>query len=445
MYDWMPSGASPDYLRWHLWVREEHRREAPIRYSLKGKSRELHLPHADIVFDAGKAIFDNKLAAKREMEGYTLMRVGPYYHPNNVLCTHGPYFMTSAHTLRSTAPTFAREGGVKACLDSGGAQIKFGVTGFVSPEKVINLYNKYADVGLALDIPPRIRLAPRREVDHAPATFSLLAAAQKRNNDFFVARKRPDLELLNVAHGLTGDDFRRWITKVDDQDHFAGWATSYDSDQDRYCIWRGVAILVREFGAAEKWLHLFAVSGSTVMPLMAWLGKLIPRLTSDSSSWVQSTKFRNYLFNNQGKLAPLPIGKDFEGHGQDLLAPYCSCPFCQLMKTFGAFRQTSPSSRKSENPDAQTDFTYPALAAHNLIAMKDTVRYWNDKAAKMDFKAFKGEVRKSFPKPKRGADSGASTLHLLDYLTCALSDGPEYADRHVADHPRARAMVSLAS
>lgn len=80
-----------------------------------------------------------------------------------------------------------------------------------------------------------------------------------------------------------------------------------------------------------------------------------------------------------------------------------------------------------------------------MIAMKDTVRYWNDKATEMDYKTFKEAVRRGFPKPKRGPDSGASTLHLLEYLTCALAEGPEYADRHVADHPRARAMVSLAS
>lgn len=445
MYDWMPSGASPTYLRMHLWVREQPPGETPIRCSVKGKSRVLHLPHADLVFDVGRATLDDKLAIEREREGYTLMRVGPYHHPETVLREYGPYFMTSAHTLSPTTPTFAHEGGVKACLDSGGAQIKFGKTGYVSPKDVIETYNKFADVGLALDIPPRIRLSPRRDVDHAPATFRLLAVAQKRNNDFFVARKRPDLELLNVAHGLTGDDFRRWIARVDDPGNFAGWATSYDSDLDRYCIWRGVAVLVREFGAAEKWLHLFAVSGSREMPLMAWLGKVIPRLTSDSSSWVQSTKLRNYLFNDQGKLTALPIGKKFDGQDQELLESYCRCPFCHLMMTFEAFRQTSPSSRKGKDPDAQTDFTYPALAAHNMIAMKDTVRYWNDKATEMDYKTFKEAVRRGFPKPKRGPDSGASTLHLLEYLTCALAEGPEYADRHVADHPRARAMVSLAS
>lgn len=445
MYDWMASGASPDYLRMHLWVREQSRDGAPIHHTMNGESRELHLPHADIVFDIGEVIFDDALAAQRERDGYALMRVGPYHHPDNQLRPYGPFFMTSAHYLNAKSPTFAHEGGVKACLDSGGAQIKFGKTGYVSPKRVIDTYNRFADVGLALDIPPRIRLSPRRDVDHAPLALDLLATIQRRNNDFFVAKKRPDLELLNVAHGLTGDDFRRWIEKVDDPNHFIGWAISYDSELDPYCIWRGVAVLVRELDAAENWLHLFAVSGASITPLMAWLGKVVPRLTSDSSSWVQSARFRNYLYNNQGKLTALPIGKKFKGQDQELLETYCDCSFCCLIKTFEALRQTCPRTRKGKDPDAQTDFTYPALAAHNLITMKNTVSYWNDKAATMDFKSFREEIRKGFPKPRRGSDTGTSTLHLLEYLTCALADGPEYADRHVADHPRTRSMLSMAS
>jgi hypothetical protein len=445
MFDWMASGACPKYFQMHLWMRDQERKGPEIRQRMDGATRILELPHADVVFDSGKAIFDDALAARREKDGFRLMRVGPYHHPDNQLRQYGPYFMTSAHYLQANGPTFAHEGGVLACLDSGGAQIKFGKTSYVPKERVLEIYNKYADVGLALDIPPRTHLSPRRDVDHSLLLLDRLSTIQKQNNDYFAANRRADLRLLNVAHGLTGDDFRRWIEKVDDPKAFTGWAISFDSDLDPYCIWRGAAVLLREHQAVESWLHLFAVSGASTIPVMAWLGRGVPQLTSDSSTWVQHTQRRNYLYNDLGRLLPVAIGTRFMGKDDDLLESYCSCAFCQVMRTFGAHRQTHPSSRNKKDPNAETHFTYPALAAHNLIAVKEVVRHWNEMATQLDFKAYRDEIRRCFPKPKRGSDTGNRVLNCLDYLVCAVADGPEYADRHVAALPGKRSFLSLAS
>jgi len=330
-YDWMPSGALPNVLQSHLWVRDRIATGITISHSFDGKSRVLHLPHADILFDIGNIIHNEEIKAKRMADGFRLVKVGPYYAEDTILKKHGPYFMASANSLITdqTAikhPDFAQAAGVRLCLDSGGAQLKFGITSYVDLQEVMRIFNLFAHVGMALELPPRRKLIPNRDVDASPLALRELARVQKRNNDYFAAHKRENLRLMNAAHGLSGDDFRRWIRIVYNP-AFHGWAISYDSDIDPYCIWRGAAVLFREFGGADQWMHLFGVSGFTLLPLMAWMGKRIPNLTSDSSSWVQAVRSYNYLHNRNGRMEDVAIGDGFAKMSQtnrDLLEPYCS-------------------------------------------------------------------------------------------------------------------------
>lgn len=180
MLSWMPSGSSPTYLRMHMWARDQHRPQAVPSFSQIGDSRLLRLPHADIIFDTGMKIFKEEVARERERDGFRLIRVGPYYHPENLLKAYGPFFMTTVHKLSLNLPTFAHEGGVSSILDSGGAQIKFGKAGLVDKHHLIEAYNKFADVGLALDIPPRLRLSPKMDVDHSPTTLAMLAPESRQ-------------------------------------------------------------------------------------------------------------------------------------------------------------------------------------------------------------------------------------------------------------------------
>lgn len=443
-YDWMPSGALPNYLQFHLWVRDPKIAGSSIRHSFDGNSRILHLPHADILFDIGDIIHNERIIAKRMADGFRLVKVGPYFAEDTILKKCGPYFMASAHSLisdraASSHPDFAQKAGVRLCLDSGGAQLKFGITSYVDPEEVMRIFNLFAHVGMALELPPRRKLSARRDVDAFPLALRELARVQKRNNDYFATHKREDLQLMNAAHGLTGDDFRRWIRMVD-HPAFNGWAISYDSDIDPYCIWRGAAVLFREFGGADQWIHLFGVSGFTLLPLMAWLGKRIPNLTSDSSSWVQAVRSYNYLHNRNGRMEDISIGEGFAKMPQssrDSLEPYCTCEICRLMKTFGAYRETFANPSKND-PDAQSNVSYPALAAHNLIAIKQGVASWNERASRMSYKQFQTEIERCFARPQ-------DIIHRLEYLECALGNSPEFADRHVARNQNARPFLPLAS
>jgi len=447
-FDWLPSGAEPDYFRFLIGVRESKDNGNKIRHSSLGESSILHLPHADVLFDIGNIIFEDNHERTREAQGFhQLVKVGPFHYQDSVLKKYGPYFMSSAHNLERGLGRFAKESGVMAFLDSGGAQLKFRRASFVDIDEVIQIYNESADVGTALDLPPRTRLKPKRDVDHCSADLEMLAAVQRKNNAIFVdKRNREDLVFMNVAHGCYGDDFRRYTDTVIDPLNFPGWAVSFDSDRDPLCIWRGVAVLIREYDAAGQWLHLFGVSGATTIPIMGWLGKVVPKLTSDSSSWVQGVKYYKYLNNRNGRLDDVPIGKDFTGKDTDLLEPYCTCEFCQIMKTFGAYRETALSKRpRKDNPDGRTNISYPALASHNLITIKRCVASWNERATQMTLKEYLAEIRRCFPIPTGGQDFGAGIIQTIKYLECALANGPEYADRHAAGKLIGRSFIAFDS
>ena len=438
-FNWIPSGAVPEFLQFHISVREPKVKGNNIRHSRIGESSLLQLPHADVLFDTGPIIFEKSLEARREAQGFDrLLRVGPFHHQDTVLKEYGPYFMASAHYIKPGAGRYAREAGVKAFLDSGGAQLKFRKTSFVDPKEDIEIYNQSADVATALDVPSRTRLNQHRDVDLSRSDLEILALAQKNNNAIFAAGKtREDLLLMNVSHGCHGDDFRRYTDTVIDSVNFKGWALSFDSDVDPLCIWRGAVVLIREYEAAGQWLHLFGVSAGENIPVMAWLGRTVPTLTSDSSSWIQNMKFYRYQHNRYGRLESMVIGRDFTGKDTDLLAPYCTCKFCQIMKTFGAYRELGPNKK---DPTSNTsNISYPALVAHNLIAIKESVQSWNDRAQRMNLREYLAEIRHCFP------SGGRDIIQTIHYLECALANGPEYADRHASGDLIKKSFLKLES
>jgi hypothetical protein len=363
----------------------------------------LHMPHVDMIFDNGH----NRCQIDRSADGYKLMHVGPFFHKDTALNKHLEWVMASAHYLRPEDGNYAREVGLKMIADSGGAQIKFRTANYVDPEHVINAYNTCADYGMALDIPPR----PGVDASNKSA-LRILARIQKKNNELFKAKRRPDLGLLNVIHGTRPDDFRLWIDTVIDTQTFQGWAIGLDTDAAG--LYRGAAILYREYGLKEsqQWLHMFGVSGPANIPVMAWIGKYIPILTSDSSSYLEGCRRRTYLGNSGGKIWPTSVGSNnFGNKGEFSLSSMipCSCEFCNLMQYYGAW--AAPGF----------DSAFPTLIAHNLVTLKQVGNQWNTLANDLSLNEYVQIVK------KRVSPQSAIMCQYIDSL---INDGVEYADKH---------------
>lgn len=406
-YHYIPSGATPSYLKWHFWHR-------PIQ----GEGNKF-----EVIQDRGPSAITAKRETDRRAEGYDLIRVGPYHHPDTYLKGISDIWMASAHVLDPRMGNFAEAAGVKMLADSGGWQIKSGAADYVDPHAIIATHNACAHIGMALDYPPR------RDVDTTNEVLSLLSKIQVRHNEVFLAKRRPDLELINVAHGVASEQWKAWIDAVDTKEGFQGWAISEDSNKDPFCVLRGAAILYRDYGIRDQRVHLFGISGPLMVPVAAWLSRYFPNLTSDSSSW-QGARYGNYLYSSNGALRILKIGwKDPEISDGTPVTPYCDCTFCRILGTFEGYRKAG---------------AHPALSAHNVTAIQASVKFWNDQAARVDYDTYVKQIRESFPKVEaeqgrkgekgtRARDPAKSVLGTLAYLKAAMENGPEVADRHVRD------------
>lgn len=419
-FSWIPSGCTPNFYSFHCWYKFKptHRQWENLEFSVEsfveppenqpGKKEVvtdiLHLPHADLIFDNGA----KRCSIDRSKDGWQLVRIGPFNHPNTALAQHCDWVMASAHYLKAQDGNHARAAGLKLIADSGGAQIKFRIANYVDPEKVITAYNNCADYGMALDVPPR----PGVDVSNSN-TLTILARIQKKNNELFAAKRRPDLGLLNVVHGTRTNDIRLWIDIVKDELNFQGWAIGLDFDIPG--VFRAAAILYREYGLKEsgQWLHLFGVSGPTQIPAMAWLGKYVPLLTADSSSFLEGARRRTYFLNNGGKVKSLALGTGKFCNFADMaysdssLLP-CCCEFCNLTKYFGAYTTKG------------FDTAFSMIIAHNFVVLKQVAAQWNTLAQQLDLKSYVNLVRSRI---------GSTASILCEYVDACLNSGPDEASK----------------
>ena len=517
MFQWMPSGATPDYLRMYIWYRESKDKKSRTEYSpeafietqenvpgylvdifeeyitpsdkdgnpipkkdgsdskRKVKTKVHHLPYTpdrvdpytkqplgavDVIFDTGSKIFDTLINQKRVADGYTPIAVGPYYHGDQtwlkfLTLDHNKesWWMASAHYLKADEEEFCEKVGIKMCADSGGAQTKFRTANFVDPYKVIKVHNACAHTGMALD------LATRRD-SFTDMDFEVLPEVQKIHNDIFVKemiagrelrekRGLPPLKLLNVVHGMTGEDFRGWYEAVKDE-NFSGWAVSLDSDVEDLCLFRGCAVLY-EKGIREEQVHLFGVSGPNLIPAMAWLSRFLPNLTSDSSSWIEGGRRRTYFYNDggNGKLEDLQLTEgDNLKHNQAeriigglepaiskarypdeaLLSELrkdgtgCKCVFCNLMGTLGGLRSS--------------EMTYTAMVSHNIVMIKEIVDFWNNVASEKDMtlEKYLERIAKGFGGDYKNR-TYKSIKEKVEYVDYVMQHGPEEADKKFSPAP----------
>ena len=402
-YIWVPSGATFGFLKDILWTRP-------------GKAGA-----TEVVIDHGRELDDEHLHAQRVKEGYMPVNIDPFHSTDNILNRHSEWWMASAHALKGKDGRFAKKAGVNMLADSGGWQIKSGAADFLDPHKVIDIHNQCAEVGMVLDYPTH------RDVDTTDESFRILARLQRYFNKIFLAERRRDtgdeLGLMNVAHGVSEAQWLSYIDIVNDPEQFLGWAISQDSGRDKACIYRGAAVLYRNLGIRDQWVHLFGVSGPNMIPVVAWLGnKYFSHLTSDSSSW-QGARWAHFMHLQDGALRTIKIGREnSEVVDATPLEGVCSCEFCKVMGTFGRYRQED---------------AYPALNGHDLIAIQATVAHWNALAAVMDRDGYRAAIEAAYQDvPDEGADGDSSespvtkSLRHFDYLEAAMTEGPRYADKY---------------
>lgn len=314
----------------------------------------------------------------------------------------------------------------KLVLDSGGAQLKVGTADYVNPYEIIDVMNHAANAGFALDVPPKL------DVDiKDPLSNDVLAYLQKRNNDVFLKYRRKDLALLNILHGTTVPEFKRWMDIVHD-DGFQGWALGIDDSNDFLAGVRGALVLHEHFKDASDpwWLHIFGASGPKIIPAMAWFGRVHPHITSDSSSWFEGARRGTYYnLNEFGQMTNHRLSHHLKDRSimnsvtgsqkqnEDLFwSPSgvlpCQCELCNTLQYVDAF----------------IDQPYEAamMSLHDLMTMKRFGHNWNTFAQTMTYDEYYNTTRLLM---------GAKAADMVEYIHIGIESGLQEAEARFTGGP----------
>lgn len=314
----------------------------------------------------------------------------------------------------------------KLVLDSGGAQLKVGTADYVNPYEIIDVMNHAANAGFALDVPPRLDV----DIKHQ-TTNDVLAHLQKRNNDVFLKYRRQDLALLNILHGTTVPEFKRWLDIVQD-DGFQGWALGIDDSNDFLAGVRGALVLHEHFKGADKpwWLHIFGASGPKIIPAMAWFGRVHPHITSDSSSWFEGARRGTYYnLNEFGQMTNHRLSYHLKDRSvrnsvtgkqkqnEDLcwspsgVLP-CQCELCNTLQYVDSF----------------IDHPYEAamMSLHDLMTMKRFGHNWNTFAQTMTYEEYYSTTRLLM---------GTKAADMVEYIHIGIEHGLQEAEARFTGGP----------
>lgn len=232
------------------------------------------------------------------------------------------YFLLGQGSGRRAAPHHKwHRPGLEILVDSGGAQLRTG-SNWVDPQASLDFMNLTGDIGVVLDMPLR------RADSSSMRALERLAKSQRIVSNWMLKAKRSDLKLLNVTHGNNFEQFWRWKEIVED-DRIDGWAINK--------AWH-LGMLIGQ-GVTS---HIHCLGFGALYPSVAWAGRHIDVVTSDSSTW--SMTFRNSNVPFQDASSGVFDYSMFGGskrwvnhqfHFKGKLA--CSCPVCSRVGWFYPF------------------------------------------------------------------------------------------------------------
>lgn len=355
MFRWISAGASYSaFGGLYLNIKEKHR---------KGDYEEILLPEGSIVKLQDKEIFIAK-SSNKDYNWYcptsnwdSMLNMD--YLNDSAVCHTGVMF---CYEYKKSKRNFSYSKSVDYPLfgDSGGYPLMTGTIDFIDPVDLAKWYNKYVNLGMALDIP----------ITHSvnKKLYPKLINIHKKNLDIIMDNIDDTVEMYNVCHGPTVESRRQYIDGVY-RDDIKNWAlgTSY---YGTYIDFLYNCISAFEYLNAPKY-HIFGISDTIMIPILAWLGKYYD-ITSDSSTPMQSGT-SSIVFTIQGK----KLLKFGAGRIQDKMLssndifPYlpCSCNICNVLKTTELIYKNEHRSLGAI-----------LCTLHNINSMAKYISIWNELA-----------------------------------------------------------------
>lgn len=361
-----------------------------------------------------------------------------------------PFAMISAHNGMHTqsgegTSTGIRDrrwlhNGVKLFGDSGGSQLKLGTTDYIDPKAVLVWLNQVADVGVPLDVAPR-------EVDrHYSKLFNALIHLQKRHNGMFLDGARRDtaewngLKLLNVAHGFTIDQIRKWCENTYD-DRFGGWAVGTDGSS-RYQSLRAYIMCIKEFSSPTMTHHhLFGAANHTNAPAMAWLGRLAGEhqtLSSDGTGWLDGVTYKRMRVPHLTGMVTAEHFGEKAAKAKTAMPTAMSPCSCRVCAEIGGYYEVFNMPRCTPGPTLL--MLHELYVTNRWHAMVSNLAYTASSLPEYIEWITSMFTRQSEKLPRIKQDHLASTLGMIRFVDMCWNEGPEVATRefrqHLGDDPQ---------
>jgi hypothetical protein len=220
---------------------------------------------------------------------------------------------------------------LKIFADSGGFQIRQGITDFVDPDVLADFYNASTDIGIGLDIPMHPLL-----YDKYLARMSHVAS---KNNKYIKSKLDPGIKLYDLNHGMDLKDRKIFFDVTEQYEPQDGIALAGTSSKARgeygvaAHIVNGVIgisyILARSKGRYRS-AHILGTTTTFYMFVFHLITKsgFFPHITSDSSTYIQASSMNTMLCGRPGQSL---IYRNVLPKDNVLYRCPCTCPVCAMV------------------------------------------------------------------------------------------------------------------
>ena len=241
------------------------------------------------------------------------------------------YWMTNfAHDDSNTNRFAVKEDDKKVQIlsDSGGLQLARGVGGLIHPYDLVTFYNNNCDAGMVLDFPLWVR---------DDKLLKRAAKLQRANNEVMLRNSRPGLELINIFHGRSLEDRKKYRDIVEDERiprvAVGGLLAQkpLTAINSMYEVAFGGSFRYKQHHA----LGVFNMSYLALLIKMANSGDNPPHITSDSTSHIQSSLSVGYFLqplDEQHIMLRRQIGTNSGSISNPQMRLTCGCPICSRIK-----------------------------------------------------------------------------------------------------------------
>ncbi len=354
---WVPAGIDNSLEGLGVYVKYKKYRNGPITLK-RGDDRYLWIdcPDRELVIQRERHyVNDSHKIRSLKVEDYD-----EFVHLNVNSPSLGsdlqlPYAMVNAKVVQGIGNSWYKEDRknrhTRVMVDSGGFQIAKQVTDFVDPNEVIHAHNHHGNMGMILDIP--------FSITENKDQMKRIARIQNKNTDVLMSKKRDDLELINIIHGMESKYYLpfRDMVERDDIDRVA-FGLPKVSGVRLYGFKKAIELITT--GRRYKHYHVLGVSDiAKCIPIM-WLAKRTGTLiTADSSSPVQyAVNGKMYLYNEvRTKIKTIEVSRSRTKANRLTTLP-CSCHLCNIVKYSDIFGYV-----KSDLPGR-------VLLFHNVLEFK---------------------------------------------------------------------------